>query len=177
MPQIFLDCDGVLADFDAGARALFNMHPGWAEAALGKEAFWGALRDADNFFANLPLIEDAHQLYVGAAVHSDRDPIILTAAKRPNRDWMEPQKLAWRNQHFPGVKLICCDARDKCLHGKPGDILIDDYLKHRQRWIDMGGIFIHHTSAANSLAALEALLATNSNSATSSSASTCHPTS
>jgi len=37
---------------------------------------------------------------------------------------------------------------------KPGDIIIDDYLKYRHLWVEAGGIFIHHISAVESLAAL-----------------------
>jgi hypothetical protein len=32
---------------------------------------------------------------------------------------------------------------------------VDDYLKYRSRWEEAGGIFIHHTSALSTLAALE----------------------
>jgi uncharacterized protein YfaT (DUF1175 family) len=40
---------------------------------------------------------------------------------------------------------------------KPGDILIDDFDKYRHLWIEAGGIFIHHTSAAASIRALREL--------------------
>ena len=33
--MIFLDCDGVLADFDGGARKVFGMHPAKFECRLG----------------------------------------------------------------------------------------------------------------------------------------------
>jgi hypothetical protein len=55
------------------------------------------------------------------------------------------------------MPMICCKSSEKCLHGKPGDILIDDWTKHRQKWLDMGGIFILHTSAKSSLQALQTL--------------------
>ncbi len=48
-------------------------------------------------------------------------------------------------------------ARDKRLHMTTGDILVDDTLKHRHLWEDAGGIFIHHTSAAETLAELTTL--------------------
>ena len=36
-------------------------------------------------------------------------------------------------------------------------ILVDDTLKHRHLWEEFGGIFLHHTAAANTLAELTAL--------------------
>jgi hypothetical protein len=39
----------------------------------------------------------------------------------------------------------------------PGDILVDDYLKYRHLWEEAGGVFIHHTSASNTLRQLAAL--------------------
>lgn len=41
---------------------------------------------------------------------------------------------------------------DKRLHMKPGDVLVDDYLKYRPRWEEAGGIFIHYTDADSALA-------------------------
>ena len=39
IPHIFLDCDGVLADFDTYARSYFGMHPREVEAELGSRRF------------------------------------------------------------------------------------------------------------------------------------------
>ena len=35
-------------------------------------------------------------------------------------------------------------------------ILVDDRSQHRKLWEEAGGLFIHHTSAATSIAALKA---------------------
>ena len=42
-------------------------------------------------------------------------------------------------------------SEDKRMHMKPGDVLVDDYLKYRDLWIEAGGIFVHHRSAAETL--------------------------
>ena len=42
-PHLFLDCDGVLADFDTGARLLFGMSPKSFEARHGRGEFWKRL--------------------------------------------------------------------------------------------------------------------------------------
>ena len=37
----------------------------------------------------------------------------------------------WAAEHFPGVPIITCMARDKHKHMKPGDVLVDDRENHR----------------------------------------------
>jgi beta-phosphoglucomutase-like phosphatase (HAD superfamily) len=43
MNHLFLDCDGVLADFDTAAEQLFQQNSREAETALGTDAFWNRL--------------------------------------------------------------------------------------------------------------------------------------
>jgi hypothetical protein len=47
--------------------------------------------------------------------------------------------------------MITCMAREKRMHMKPGDVLVDDFLKYKEPWEDTGGIFIHHTSAHSTI--------------------------
>ena len=47
-------------------------------------------------------------------------------------------------------------ARNKRDHAQPGDVLVDDTLKHRHLWEEVGGVFIHHTSAASTIEELAA---------------------
>jgi FMN phosphatase YigB (HAD superfamily) len=150
--QIFLDCDGVLADFDTAAIRIFGQHPQQAEDELGSVEFWRRLRESGRFFHELPLLTDGLELYRAVAhLH----PVILTGC--PRGGWAEPDKVAWAARHFPNVAMITCLSRDKRLHMNPGDVLVDDFLKYKQLWEDAGGIFIHHTSAEESLRQLAAL--------------------
>jgi hypothetical protein len=148
--QIFLDCDGVLADFDAGAEAVFGMRPHVFEKRYGAREFWKRLAGSGEFFANLPLMADAMQLY--EAVRA-RNPVILTGM--PRGDWAEPQKRAWAERHFPGVPVITTMAALKHEHRHPGDVLVDDRDRYRHLWEQEGGVFIHHTDAASSIEALK----------------------
>lgn len=149
-PQLFLDCDGVLADFDRAAKKLFGMPPRKAEEQLGSRQFWAAIHRQKNFYRDLPLTRDARELF-SAVAHLH--PIILTGC--PIGGWAEPQKVEWAAKHFPGTEIITCMSREKYLHMQPGDVLVDDYLKYRSRWEEAGGIFIHHASAQSTIAALE----------------------
>jgi hypothetical protein len=150
MTRIYLDCDGVLADFDAGFKRLFDMGPREYEDIHGTGQFWHVIRTTKNFYAELPPMQDAFELF--NAVEYLR-PIILTGC--PFGGWAELQKMKWRDRHFPGVPMVTCMSKNKRDYCKPGDFLIDDYLKYRDLWTEAKGTFIHHTSAANSIKQLK----------------------
>lgn len=151
--QLFLDCDGVLADFDRGAKAVLGLPPREFERRHDLKAFWRRLAQAPDFYAKLPLMPDAMRLF-DAVRHLD--PIILTGC--PRGGWAEAQKERWAERHFPGTRIITCMAVDKRRHSQAGDILVDDTLKHRHLWEEAGGIFIHHRDAESSIDALRACL-------------------
>ena len=146
MPRLFLDCDGVLADFDRGAEELLGMPPAAFEGRKGRGAFWKRLANAPNFYGSLPEMPDARRLF-DAVRHLD--PVILTGL--PLGNWAAPQKVKWAAEHFPGVPIITCMARDKHRHMHPGDVLVDDRENHRPAYEAAGVVFIHHRSAEDSL--------------------------
>jgi hypothetical protein len=150
MTRIYLDCDGVLADFDDGFRQQFGMDPRKYEEKYGSNTFWHNIRTSGNFYQNLPLMPDARELF--EAVEHLR-PIILTGC--PFGGWAELQKMRWRDKHFPGIPMVTCMSKNKRDYCKPGDFLIDDYLKYRDLWTEAKGNFIHHTSAADSIRQLK----------------------
>jgi len=150
--RIYLDCDGVLADFDKGAAALLGAPPRVFERRYGLPAFWARLASADRFFEGLDLMPDAMELY-GAVRH--RDPIILTGL--PRGAWAEPQKRRWAARHFPGVKVITTSSALKREHCHPGDVLVDDTDRYQRLWEREGGVFIHYSNAAASIVELRNL--------------------
>ena len=148
-PHLFLDCDGVLADFDAGARALLGMSPKASEARHGRGEFWRRLARHGNFYGELEELPDAQRLF--QAVRHLK-PTILTGL--PLGNWAAPQKVRWAAEHFPGTKIITTMARDKFRHMTGMDVLVDDRADHRDKWENAGGTFIHHKNARDSLAQL-----------------------
>jgi 5'(3')-deoxyribonucleotidase len=152
MAELFLDCDGVLADFDAGATALLGMSPRDYEARKGRGAFWKRLAAAPDFYGSLPQMPDA-QILFDAVKHLR--PTILTGL--PLGKWAAPQKVKWAAEHFPGVPIITCMARDKHKHMKPGDVLVDDRENHRAAYEAEGVVFVHHNNAEDSLRQLARL--------------------
>lgn len=153
MPQLFLDCDGVLADFDQAATALLGLPPREFERRHGAREFWRRLARHGDFYGSLPLLSDARALW-DATAHLR--PVILTGV--PLGDWAAPQKLRWAARHFPEARVVTTLARLKRDHMEaPGDVLVDDTPTHRHLWEEAGGRFVLHRSAPESLEELRAL--------------------
>jgi hypothetical protein len=151
MPQLYLDMDGVLADFAAHHEAVFGFKP----CKKADNVDWEAVRRQEGFYADIPPMVDMPVLW---RFTKALKPIILTGVPR-NVPEATANKTAWVRKHLgPNVPVMCVPAREKSLWCKPGDILVDDWEKHRLRWLTAGGIWITHVSAAHSIAQLEAVL-------------------
>jgi len=148
-PQIFIDLDGVLADFDGLASIIFGMIPQEFEDKYGSEAFWKKLQDFGPFFTSLRLMPDALDLWDFCEPYN---PIILTGC--PRGKWAQPQKIKWVKDKLNTDRIITCLSKEKRNFAKQGDILIDDFLKYQHLWLEIGD-FIHHTSAENSIEELK----------------------
>lgn len=147
--KLFLDLDGVLADFDRGVEIVTGKRPD----QLSTRAMWTALSREPDFFGTLHMMRDAKELWEFCAPHH---PVILTGL--PLGTWAAPQKTRWvANMLGEHVEVITCMARDKPKWSGPGHILVDDREKTKEGWEAAGGTFILHTSAARSIAALRAL--------------------
>lgn len=150
--MIYVDMDGVLADFDAAATVLFGRPPREAEEQWGTERFWKTIASKYNFYRTLPKMADADDLMAGVWRYT-REPRILTGVPS-SMPQVPMHKRTWAAEHYPGVQVITCFAREKANYCQPGDILIDDRPQYKGKWIDKGGLFITHTSAEASLAEL-----------------------
>lgn len=150
--QLYLDCDGVLADFEKAATELLGVPPRAYEKRRGIGAFWRELARHPDFYGTLPLMPDAVELFE-AVRHLH--PVILTGL--PRGKWAAPQKVRWAAEHFPGTRILTVMAVDKRNHANEGDILVDDLLKHAHLWESVGGIFVHHKDARSTIAKLAEL--------------------
>lgn len=155
-PRLYCDMDGVLADFDLGfERVMGYPIPPRQERHDWTDEEWGRLYNAaPNFFRELPLMPDALELWAYILPHS---PTILTGIPK-EVSTSGNQKVEWSAEKF-GAKqpIICCRSSEKFFHCHRGDILIDDWEKHRQLWEDAGGFWITHNSARETIAALKGL--------------------
>ncbi|ALG72217.1 hypothetical protein VY88_00180 [Azospirillum thiophilum] len=148
-PPLFLDLDGVLADFDRGVVAVTGRRP----EQLAVKEMWRALSRHADFFGTLEFMHDAQELWSFCAQHR---PAILTGL--PLGSWAPDQKMRWVARMLGAdVPVITCMARDKARHATPGAVLVDDREKARTPWEAAGGHFVLHRNAAESIAELTKL--------------------
>lgn len=137
---LFLDLDGVMADFDGAFPAVFGLD----HRTLADEAMWEKINSHGSFFRDLPVMEGA-QAFFETIRHLK--PIILTACPRTNYAHVARQKRAWVREHLSKDCLILpvLGGHNKPLFmHQPGDILIDDYGKNCRAWEQAGGRAIKH---------------------------------
>jgi 5'(3')-deoxyribonucleotidase len=149
MRTIFVDMDGVVADFDTFASELLGRKIGWHDSKfdLTKDE-WLKLAAVDRLYYQLPLMPDATKLIAYVKSLSTRFHVqFLTAV--PRRTTMadaRADKQAWVDKYFPGMKMdIGPFSHDKQKWCHPGDILIDDRPSNINEWSAAGGIAIYHT--------------------------------
>jgi len=148
--QIFVDMDGVLADFDAHHEAVFGAR---ADKAANN-VDWDAVRAVGDFYLHIPPMADLPVLWNFIAPLS---PIVLTGVPWSVKEAPD-NKRAWAEKHLGGdVEVRCCRSREKAKHANPGDILIDDWEKYRHLWERAGGRWITHTDAETTVRRLRAL--------------------
>lgn len=59
--------------------------------------------------------------------------------------------------HFPGIPMITCKSVQKSIYCLPGDILIDDTVKYRDKWERAGGLFVPFVNYGDSRSQLQQL--------------------
>lgn len=164
MKIIYLDMDGVLADFNSEmiktVGHTFEHYP-------DSKTAWAAYHAADpsgRIYARLRPMEDSWLLVQRVqefAFHNDYAVEVLTAVPLFNRVPNAKQdKKSWLRQHFPSLEPVMNIgpyARHKKYHCRPGDILIDDKSINCVQWMEMNGEAILHRNAEDSIACLKTL--------------------
>ena len=162
---IFLDMDGVLANFSG--FAVENFGNNWQTEI--EKPNWGALSHIPNLFAQLNPMEDALELYYSCCeIIGDKNRVqILTAL--PNRAHMESaarDKIEWAHKHIsPDIRVHFGPyAQDKQYHKRHKfDILIDDSELNITQWESVGGYGIIHENSKKSTDELKSFIMVSSN--------------
>ena len=151
--RVYIDMDGVLADFERGVRELCHMEP---QAQNGKrdvkadDLMWDALRKVDHFYDKLEIMPGAKEMFdLIYRKYGDRCEI-LTGIPKPERGIITAgeDKIAWTKRNpSESVKVNIVLRKEKMLFCKDANsVLIDDRAKTIRDWKDAGGTGILHVS-------------------------------
>ena len=149
MATIFLDMDGVVADFDGYAEPIVGFRTpggvhydqeGWAKISANPRVYreLTEMPDADRLVKEVCELAKAHNMEV----------CFLTAIPRQNDvPWVHWDKIKWIEQRWADIPVFFGPySNDKHQHCKsPDDVLIDDRPSNIEEWRAAGGKAILHT--------------------------------
>lgn len=154
--KIYIDMDGVLANFEKGVSEAMPMF-GKNTAALDNidmwkyvnknKAFWETLKPLSNCFKLIKLIEEK---FPKASKH------ILTAIPNDEKKFKnlifspsKDGKSKWINKYLPTYKnkIIFCLRKEKQNYSTEGSLLIDDNKTTIKEWNNKGGIGILYSNS------------------------------
>ena len=162
--KIYLDMDGVLADFECGIRELCHMEP---QSQNGKrnakydDLMWEAIRQVDHFYDRLELMPGAKEMFDRLREKYGDKVEILTGIPREERGIITAaeDKRNWTARMLSDnvkVHTVCRKHKQDFCKGQ-GTILIDDREKSIIEWRNLGGTGILHVSAEETMKELKKL--------------------
>jgi len=153
MPNLFLDIDGVFADFDGHFQSLFGSAP----PVFDQKYMWALIdKNHTQFWGGIPLKAGALDMWATFKVYS---PTFLTGLPYTRYEGARRHKLEFVQRHFEGAPTITCFSRDKQKHMTgPGDVLLDDRKDNCARWNDAGGRAVFYTDPDQSIRDVLALM-------------------
>ena len=152
---IYLDMDGVIADFVKRYKELYRMEPKEAEKSKKFDSFFDEFI-ATNQFATLDLMPDAMDAITYLRKLNVPTQILSSTANEKRYDDISKQKMIWLQTHgitftpnfVPGKKY-------KYKYAAPDKIIIDDTESVIEDWRKAGGIGILHKDWPTTLAILK----------------------
>ena len=146
--EIYVDMDGVLADFFDSWAKLMKVDKWWninkqhnMDDALQK------IRDTDDFWLNIPLTPNAKNLL--NLIKKVKGSYNICSSPLPGDPKSEPHKQEWIKKHlafFPPKNIYITHDKAQFAVQKDGtpNILIDDYGVNIRKWEEAGGIGFKH---------------------------------
>ena len=160
-PKVYVDMDGVLANFYAGVTRVTGHEEPRDMALQDIEDTMASFKGTD-FFYKLPKYEQTDQLIAMVHAATGGDWYILSSPLKYDREGSAKYKAAWirdklkiqpKDMHFTGDKAQFATQPD----GTP-NILIDDYPKYLNSWKDKGGIGVQYKGHAGNIEDVKSIL-------------------
>ena len=175
---LYLDVDGVLADFDGGCTSAgvnnkdtyqwyTKPKSEWTKEQLAVDQ---AVRDVmlkPGFWLGLNLMPDALDLWNYCLPYK---PVLLTAYPAhltiDEQHRITQEKTDWAEMKLNTNRIICLERKDKVRYArtKSGpfefetNTLVDDIPQNCAEWAESGGVSVIHKSAEESIKALRGIL-------------------
>jgi len=156
--KIYLDMDGVIADFAKRYKELHKISPEEADKKKQFGKFFDEFIKSGQF-ATLDLMPDAKQLLSFLNTTGVPVEILSSTARQDSHVAISRQKTIWLDRH--GINYTANFVPGKSLKYKfatPESIIIDDTKSVIDDWRKAGGIGIHHTDALTTITSLSTLL-------------------
>lgn len=155
---LYLDMDGVVADFDEYAARKLGLPP---SEGIYPDDKWEKLAQNERLYRDLEKTPYADELvdFCREFAWNKYNFYFLTAVPKGNDvPWAFYDKVLWAQKHFPNIPVMFGPfSKDKHTHCVMGDILIDDRASNIEEWRAAGGIAIHHKSFKDTIEKLKEL--------------------
>jgi 5'(3')-deoxyribonucleotidase len=162
MPVLYLDMDGVVADFNSYVESIVKYRHD--QDMVWSDAEWSKVRDRPRLYRDLAKTTEADELVNYCREYATQHGYelrFLTAVPRKN-DMMFAfyDKVIWAEQYFPNIPVMFGPfSHNKQEHCRPGDILIDDRTSNITEWRAAGGHgILHQGNFDKTVTALECLI-------------------
>jgi len=150
MPHLFLDMDGVQADF-FGAWSKKSGVDHWKsignkEAEI-EELAHSSAKEVYDFFHDLEPLKGGMQVISWLRQNKIPYTVLSAPLRGPYKEASVKAKIDWLNKYHPGSAGNAIFTDQKYKHAMDGgrpNVLVDDFGKYLKAWKDAGGIAIKH---------------------------------
>ena len=150
MPHLYLDMDGVQADF-FGAWADKNNVPHW-KAITNKEneiedLANSSAKEVYEFFRNLRPLKGGMQVVKWAQDNKIPYTVLSAPLRGPYADASKQAKKDWLDVFHPGSSsnaIFTSQKQKYAVNNGVANVLVDDYGKYLNLWSGAGGIAVKH---------------------------------